>query len=54
MLPPRHRLAMPRHPLAGRADRSEFGELVAMVKEAADVIDRGGLFFGFSERLQNR
>lgn len=35
--------------LAGRADRPEFGELVAMVKEAADVIDRGGLFFGFSE-----
>ena len=35
--------------LAGRADRSEFGELVVMVKEAADVIDRGGLFFGFSE-----
>ena len=35
--------------LAGRADRPEFGELVVMVKEAADVIDRGGLFFGFSE-----
>ena len=35
--------------LAGRADRPEFGELVAMVKEAADVIDLGGLFFGFSE-----
>ena len=35
--------------LAGRADRPEFGELVAMVKEAADIIDRGGLFFGFSE-----
>lgn len=35
--------------LAGRADRPEFAELVAMVKEGADVIDRGGLFFGFSE-----
>jgi len=35
--------------LAERADRSEFGELVAMVKEAAEVIDLGGLFFGFSE-----
>jgi hypothetical protein len=35
--------------LAGRADRPEFAELVAMVKEGADVIDRGGLYFGFSE-----
>ena len=35
--------------LAGRADRPEFGELVAMVKEAADVIDRGDLFTAFSE-----
>ena len=35
--------------LEGRADRPEFGELVAMVKEAAEVIDLGGPFFGFSE-----
>jgi hypothetical protein len=35
--------------LAGRADRPEFAELLAIVKDAADTIDRGQLFTAFRD-----
>ena len=39
--------------VAGRSDRPEFAELLDMVKNAADAIQRGERFHGFLDTAEN-